>query len=64
MAKSVVIDEILITVRVPRDLPDDQAEEIRQVLASDEFQRHLGRAVRAVVRTFDALAVVRVTLTR
>jgi hypothetical protein len=59
-----VIDEIHLTVRVPAGLPDDENEEIRDVLAGDEFMARLRHAVRAVVREFPALAVIRVSLTR
>jgi len=62
--KTVVIDEVHITVRVPGELPDDAAEAVREALAGDEFMSRLRRAVRGVVRTFPELNVVRVSLTR
>ena len=62
--KTVVIDELHLTVRVPGDLPDDAAEAVREALAADEFMSRLRRAVRAVVRTFPELNAVRVSLTR
>lgn len=62
--RTVVIDEMHLTVRIPGDLSDDEAEAIREALAGDEFMARLRRAVRAVVREFPALAVVRVSLTR
>ena len=62
--KTVVIDEIHITVRVPGDLPDDAAEAVRETLAGDEFMSRLRRAVRVVVRAFPELNAVRVSLTR
>ena len=64
MAKSVIIDEIHVTIRVPNDLPDDRAEAIRRTLAGADFMSRLCRAVRAVVRAFPELSVVRVSLTR
>lgn len=64
MAKTVIIDELHLTARIPNDLPDDRAEAIRQTLASDDFMNRLRRAVRAVVRTFPELSVARVALTR
>ena len=63
-SKTVVIDEIHLTVRIPGDTPDKEAETIREVLAGDEFMARLRRAVRAVLREFPALTVVRVSLTR
>lgn len=62
--KTVVIDEIHITFRVPGDLPDDAVEAVREALAGDEFMSRLRRAVRVVVREFPELNVVRVSLTR
>lgn len=64
MAKTVTIDEIHLTLRVPNDLSDEATERIRDALASDEFMNRLRRAVRAALRPFPELAVVRVSLTR
>ena len=64
MAKSVVIDDIHITIRIPNDLPETQTEAIRRTLQGDDFMDRLRRAVRAAVRAFPELAVVRVSLSR
>ncbi len=64
MAKSIIIDEIHLTVRISSDLPDDEAAAIRTALAGDDFMTRLRRAVRAALRAFPELAVVRVSLTR
>ena len=64
MAKSVVIDELHLTIRVPNDLPDDEAEAIRRTLGGDDFMSQLRRAVRGAVRGFEELSGVRVSLTR
>jgi hypothetical protein len=64
MAKTVIIDELHVTLRIPNDLPDDGAEAIRQALESDEFTNRLRRVVRAIVRAVPELSVVRVSLTR
>jgi hypothetical protein len=64
MPKTVVIDELHVTLRVPADLPDAAAEAVRQTLSGVEFTARLRRAVRAVVRATPGLAVVRLTLTR
>ena len=64
MAKTVVIDEIHVTVRAPSDLPEARADEIHTTLASEDFMSRLRRAVRAAVRAFPELAVVRVSLAR
>ena len=64
MAKSRVIDELHLTLRVPTGLPDDEPEAVRDALAADEFMARLPRAVRAVVRTFPELTAVRVSINR
>ncbi|QDU19750.1 hypothetical protein [Urbifossiella limnaea] len=64
MAKSVVIDELHVTVRVPAGLPDEYAEAVRDALAGTAFMDRLRQAVRAAVRAFPELAAVRFSLTR
>jgi hypothetical protein len=66
VAKSttVVIDELHLTVRVPTDLPDGEADAVRRTLAGGEFTASLRRAVRVVLREFPDLAPARVTLSR
>jgi hypothetical protein len=62
--KTVVIDEIHVTVRVPGDLPGDADEAVRKALAGDAFMSRLRRAVRGGVRADPELKVVRVALSR
>lgn len=64
MAKTVVIDELHVTVRIFNDLPDTQTEDIRRTLAGDEFTNRLRRAIRSVLRAYPELHVVRVSVTR
>jgi hypothetical protein len=64
MAKTVIIDEIHLTIRIPNDLPDAQAEAIRRTLAGDDFMGRLRRAVRAVLRALPQLTAIRASLTR
>jgi 2'-5' RNA ligase len=64
MSKSRVIDEVHLTLRVPTDLPDDEAEAVRDALAADEFMARLRRAMRAVIRAFPELTAVRVSINR
>jgi hypothetical protein len=64
MKKTVVIDELHLTVRVPNDLPEDDIDAVRQALAGDEFMDRLRRAIRAAVRAFPELMPCRVSLTR
>lgn len=64
MARTVVIDELHVTFRVPSDLPDTDAEAIRQALDGADFMNRLRRAVRAAMRALPELVAVRVSLTR
>ena len=64
MAKPVVIDEMHLTIRVPRDLADARAEAVGRTLTGAAFMARLRRAVRATLRAFPELAVARVSLTR
>lgn len=64
MAKHVTIDEIHLTLRIPNDVPDVQADAIRRAIAGADFMTRLRRAVRAVLRAFPELAVARASLTR
>lgn len=62
--RTVVIDELHVTVRVPADLPDDEADAVRDTLASAAFAARLRRAVRDVFREFPEMKPARVSLTR
>lgn len=64
MAKTVVIDELHLTVRVPNDIPEARIDAVRATLAEVEFMNRLRQAVRAAVRAFPELAPARVSITR
>jgi hypothetical protein len=64
VAKSVVIDEIHVTVRVPADLPDKPAAAVRRTLSGAAFTRALREAVLRTVRRFPELSACRTTVTR
>jgi hypothetical protein len=64
MAKPIILDELHLTLRIPNDLPDDEAEAIRRVLAGDNFMSRLRRAVRAALLAVPELIAVRASLTR
>lgn len=64
MAKTIIIDEIHLTVRVPNDVRNNRAETICRTLAGDDFMNRLRRAVRAVFREFPELNVARLSLDR
>lgn len=59
-----MIDELHLTMFIPNDLPDVQADSIRLKLASNDFMTKLRQTVRMVLREFPELTVVRVSLTR
>lgn len=63
-SKTVVIDELQLTVRIPNDLPEDEADAVRRTLAEDEFLDRLRRAVRAAFRLFPELSPCWISLTR
>jgi hypothetical protein len=60
MARSVVIDEVHVTFRVPADL----AEEVRRALVGEEVMARLRRAVRAALGEFPELRAERAALSR
>jgi hypothetical protein len=62
MAKTVVIDELYITLRVPAGLPDIAA--VRRTLKEPKFLSRLRRAVRAAVRALPQLASCRLKVSR
>ena len=64
MARTVILDELHLTIRVPADRSDAEVEAIRQVLDSADFLARLRVALRAVVRAFPDLAPARITVSR
>jgi hypothetical protein len=64
MAKLVVIDEVILTVRVPATLLAAEADAARRVLMAPDFLDRLRKAVRGVVRASPELTAVRLGLTR
>ena len=64
MARMLVIEEFHLTVFVSRDLPDPEADAVRQALGDAAFEARLRRAVRRAFRRFPALAKAKVRLSR
>lgn len=60
----VAVDELHLTLRIPKDLPDEEVEAVRRALAADEFLDRLRRAVHAAVHTFPELSAVLASVTR
>ena len=64
MPKTVLLDELHLTVRIPADLPAARAAAARGVVAGAAFLVRLRWAVRAAVRAFPELTPVRVRIAR
>ena len=64
MPRVVVIDELFVTLRVPRNLPETEIDAVRQTLASATFLKRLQTVILATLREFPALGPVSVTVSR
>lgn len=64
MAKTTVIDEFHLSVRVPAGLPDGRAAAIRRALDGRRFQARLLRAARRACRRHPALRHAELRLSR
>jgi hypothetical protein len=64
MAQTILIDELHVSVRAPRGLPDSEYVSMRRTLDDWRFRTELHRAVRSVVRHHPALAQARVRMSR
>lgn len=64
MPKRVTIEEFHLTVLIPHDLAEPEADAIRRPLVDPAFERRLRRAVRRVFRREASLAKTKVRLSR
>lgn len=64
MPKTIVIDEMHLTVRIPADLPDPAAVAIHRILNDATFLARLRRAIRSEFREVPELVPCRVVLSR
>ncbi len=64
MARTVVLDELFVTLRTPADLSEVGAAAARRTLGGDDLLARLRRAVRAVIRSYPELACLLVTVSR
>jgi hypothetical protein len=64
MAKLVVLDELHLTILIPRGLPTTQVDTIRRTLNDPGFEARLLRVIRRVFRRRASLSKVRVRLGR
>ena len=60
MGKLVTFDELIVSIRVPADLPDPVAATLARALKSKPFLDKLRRAARKALPTDSALGTVRV----
>lgn len=61
---SVTLDEFLLTLSIPRDLPDAEVTPIRRTLHRRRFSKRLQNLVSEFLQQFPTLAVVSVTVSR
>ena len=64
MPKTVELDTFLVTLKVPRDLPESAVAKARRVLDRPAFQARLRRTVEALLRRYPALETVTLSLSR
>ena len=64
MPKTVELDTFLVTLKVPRDLPEAAVSKIRRVLNRPSFQARLRRTIEAHLRRYPALRTVTLSLSR
>ena len=64
MNRTVMIEQIHLTVRVPATLPDPAVVTIRTALAGAGFVTRIRRALRAAIRADATLAPVRISFSR
>ena len=64
MARSILMEELHLTVYAPYGLPDQEYDAIRRTLDGAHFRVGLRRVVRRFCRRQPSLARVRVQLTR
>ena len=64
MARTLLIEELLIHLRVPRGLPERAYTAMRRTLMGTPFIADLRRTVRGVIRQYPSLSKARATVTR
>lgn len=64
MTQLVLIDEIHLVVRAPRDLPDAESVQMARTLNQARFTSRLRQAVRDVFRSYPSLRKAKIALER
>jgi hypothetical protein len=64
MPETVELDTFLVTLKVPRDLPEAAVAKIRRILDRPAFQSRLRRTVESLLGRYPALQTVTLSLSR
>jgi len=64
MAKTIILDEWHLTIRIPTDLQSAEADAIRQTINTKVFQNQLLAAIRKTFHAVSQLAPCRISLSR
>jgi hypothetical protein len=62
MARLIILDQLRLTVLIPRNLPEHQARRVSRLVDSSRFRKELLQAVQAAFRQHPELARARVQL--
>jgi hypothetical protein len=64
MPRSVLIEELHLSLFVPNSISESEVLTIRQDLWGRRFQARLGRTIRSALRQFPSMRCLRLTLSR
>jgi hypothetical protein len=62
MARLIILDQLRLSVLIPKNLPDPQARKVSRIANSTRFRRELLRALRTVFQQHPELARARVQI--
>jgi hypothetical protein len=62
VAKSAVIEEFHVTMKVPHEMDEREVRAIRRTMAAPRFRRQFQRAAHDCLRRYPTLAQVRTTV--
>jgi len=64
MTKLILLDELILSIRIPAHTPDTKVDAIRAVLFNDIFVRLLRQRLRKTIRSMKELAPCKASLHR
>ena len=64
MTKTILLDELHLSIRIPAHTPDDKADAMREVLTSADFLARLRQKLRKTIRAYKELAPCKASLSR